>query len=99
MKLLIVGHSYVRELQRQRTWHLNLKLKLEQGKQPYDVIFKEYPIKDYRFFLDNRNLFEEISIVNPDITVIIFGGNSIVDSKTNTEITKEIREFYNILNG
>ena len=100
MKLLIVGHSYVRELRRQGSWHLNLKLKLAQGEeQPCDVIFQEYPGKDYRFFLDNRNLFSKIGEVNPDIIVIILGGNSIVESKTNPEITQEIREFYGLLNG
>ena len=38
MKLLIVGHSYVRELRRQGSWHLNLKLKLAQGEVNPDTI-------------------------------------------------------------
>ena len=84
MKVLVVGHSYARDLRRLFPHYNNLKLKNEEVL--FDIHFLAYLVKDYQHFLDNPELFELIKAENPDVVVIIFGGNSIVASKTNSQI-------------
>ena len=41
--------------------------------------------------------FEILRLINPDIIVVILGGNSISDKHSNTEINDLASEFYNKL--
>ena len=95
MKVLVVGHSYARDLKSVFPVLDNLSLELKnEEKVHFDLRFLAYPGKDYRYFLDHPELFELIKDAKPDIIVIILGGNSIVASKTNSQINQEIRLFY-----
>ena len=86
MKVLVVEHSYARDLKRLIPHYNNLTLKLKNEEVLFDICFLASPGKDYQHFLGNPELFELIKAENPDVVVIIFGGNSIVASKTNSQI-------------
>ena len=100
MRLLMLGHSYVRDLKRFSDWHRDLHLELDNGFNiPIDVRFQAYPGKDYSHFLNNLELFELVREVKPEVVVIILGGNSIVNNVTNCEINTKAKEFYVHLNN
>ena len=98
MKVLIFGHSYVEHLKELGNWNRNLTL--ENGKGVgLEFEFRGYRGKDFDFFLENDRVFNVVSEVNPDIIVVIIGGNSIVDSVTNSEIKKKSCLFFRKLNN
>ena len=100
MKVLVVGHNYARDLKRMIPHYNNLTLELKNDEEvQFDIRFLAYPGKDYEHFLDNPELFDLIKSEEPDVIVIILGGNSIVESKTNTQITQNIKLFYTHLNS
>ena len=100
MRLLLLGHSYVRDLKQFSDWHRDLRLELDNGLVvPLDVGFQAYPGKDYCHFLNNLELFELVREVKPEIIVVILGGNSIVNSVTNCQINEKAKEFYVHLNN
>ena len=76
-----------------------MTLKLKNEEVLFNIRFLAYPGKDYQQCLDNSELFELIKAENPDVVVIIFGGNSIVASKTNSQINQSIKLFYTQLNS
>ena len=92
MKVLVVGHSYAKDLERLFLTYTNLTLELKNNKQvKFDIHFHAYPGKDYEHFLNNPELFEVIKLEDPDMVIIILGGNSIVETKTNFQIAQNIR--------
>ena len=96
MKILLFGHSYVRHLQRLGNW--DTELSSTSGKKvDCKFLFKSHPGKDYGYLLRNPQEFEIIRLINPDIIVVILGGNSISDKHSNTEINDLASEFYNKL--
>ena len=96
MKILLFGHSYVRYLERLGKW--DRELSLTSGKKvDCKFLFKSHPGKDYEYLLNNPQEFEIVRLINPDIIVVILGGNSISYKHSNTEITDLASEFYNKL--
>ena len=99
MKVLVIGHSYARDLRSMFPHFDGLAFDLSnEEKVNFDLRFQAYPGKDYQYFLDHPELFELIKNENPDVIVVILGGNLIVASKTNSQINQEIRLFYSTLN-
>ena len=72
---MVVRHSYARDLKRLYPHYNNLTLKLKNEEVLFDIHFLAYPGMDYQHFLDNPELIELIKAENPDVVVIIFGGN------------------------
>ena len=94
MKVLVVGHSYARDLAGLFPHFNNLTLTLENNEEvQFDIRFHTYPGKDYKHFLNNLELFDWIKSEEPDVVIVILGGNSIVDFTTNHQITQNIRLF------
>ena len=95
-KVLIFGHSYARELAGVGPW--DIVVTGAEG-QEYQLAFefRGYPGRDYGWLLENPQKIEEIRDLNPDIVVVILGGNSITAALSNTEICHQAAEFYTLL--
>lgn len=91
MKVLVFGHSYVRDLQ-----NLGVKcMKYEQ--QTVEIDYKYFSGANYSTFLsDNSPLLQSIAH-KPEVIVVILGGNSISRDVTNFELFKQCRAFYKLL--
>ena len=97
MKILMFGHSYVNYLKDLGDW--NREICLSSGERvDCQFLFRGYSGKDYQFLLNNPTEFRMIELVNPDIIVIVLGGNSISNNITNTEINDLALQFYTQLN-
>ena len=96
MKILLFGHSYVRHLERLGNWERELSLTSGE-KVDCKFLFKSHPGKDYGYLLRNPQEFEIIRLINPDIIIVILGGNSISDKHSNLEINDLASGFYNKL--
>ena len=99
MKVLIVGHSYVRDLARLQGWHQNSRVTLDNNTVvSLEYQFQSYPGKDFDHFLNHPELFNRIGGAYPDIIVVILGGNAIVSNLSNSDLRGLIRAFYGKLN-
>ena len=95
MKALLLGHSYVRHLECLGNW--NRELMLANGeKVDCKFLFKSHPGKEYKYLLDNPQEFGIIRAINPDVIIVILGGNSLCDEHTNIEINDLGSEFYKL---
>lgn len=88
MRVLILGHSYVRDL------------------EDYDdlirfhgvnISYRSFPGRDFRDFNRRPELIEAAITGRPDIVVVIFGGNSILDSIPKACLFDQCRKFYSFL--
>lgn len=96
MKVLIFGHSFVRDLLCLGDW--NREVELEDGsKENLEFLFRYYSGKDFDYFLSHLETFEVIKNINPDAIVIVLGGNLIVDANSNSAIKLLATDFYNQL--
>ena len=92
MKVLFYGHSYVRDLHRKCNWAEPLVV---AGQQVHvDYLFRYFPGKDYDFVVNRPQEAETLKSINPDYIIVILGGNSIVESRTNGEINELAANFY-----
>ena len=92
MKVLLYGHSYVRDLNQKCDWSQPLTIQGQAVRADYS--FRYFPGKDYEFLLHKPQEFEILASINPEYIVVILGGNSIVASKSNQEINGLATEFY-----
>ena len=93
MKVLLYGHSYVRKLEQLGNWNREITLN-NGGKVDCQFLFKAFPGEDYDYFLNNPQEFHIINLIKPDVVVVILGGNSIVNSVSNSAIKLKATEFY-----
>ena len=96
MKVLVYGHSYVRDLHQLCDWRQALSYRGQQIRA--DFAFRYFPGKDYEFLLNQPQEFEIVKSVNPDYLVIVLGGNSVVNNKTNGDVKALMLQFYQKLN-
>lgn len=97
MRVVLVGHSYVKYLERLPGWQGAVTL--DNGEQvELEFEFRSQPGKDYLYFLDNPGETDAIGNFNPEVVVTILGVNSIVNSVTNSEINSRASAFYTRLN-
>lgn len=91
MHIVILGHSYVRDLRdfsarvggnRVRGWTIDYCCK---------------PGASYDTYVKNPELLERALVRNPDILVVILGGNSISNDRTNTQVLNSCLSFYTLL--
>ena len=93
MKVLLFGHSYVRHLERLGQW--DQEVTLNTGvKVDCNFLFKSFPGKDYKYFLDNPQEFDTIKLIDPDIIVVILGGNSINARFSNCKVNELAEGFF-----
>ena len=91
MKLLIFGHSYVRDLR-----NLNI-FKFHFEDITIDIKYSFWPGASYKKFLDNPETLKSIVQYKPDITIVILGGNAILKSVGAYELQHQCRQFYKLL--
>lgn len=92
MRLLIFGHSYVRDFARTNTFKFQFETSVVKIKYSY------YPGVTYRKVLDNPNIITDTLLsYKPDFIVCIVGGNSISDDITCAELCRECKQFYELI--
>ena len=90
MKLMILGHSYVRDLSKLYI----LSFDLEQNVQ---IKYWYWSIASYEKFLENPSLLSDAISYNPDFVLVILGGNSITKDVGSHELFIRCRKFYQLL--
>ena len=93
MKVLLIGHSYVNHLKRVGSWDRRIRLD-NNSHVDLDFSFHSQPGKDFAYFLENEGSLNCVSEVDPDIVVVILGGNSIVDHNDNSQLRVFALDFY-----
>lgn len=91
IKVLVFGHSYVRDLESLNCKHINI------DQRPVDIEYLSFPGADYDTFIEKPTLLQKVSSHNPDFIVVILGGNSIKRDLSNFELFHKCRTFYNLL--
>ena len=97
MKILIVGHSYVKYL-RELAWKESFT-KSNGSVVHLDYQFLFYPGEDFHQFISIADRFETVSEIDPDLVVTVFGGNSITNYRSNNEIKDNAFRFFQRLRG
>ena len=93
MKVLLFGHSYVNHLRNLGGW--NQEINLTSGdKVDLEFVFGGHPGKDFSYFLQNDHVFNIITQEQPDIIVVILGGNSIKEGVSNSDIKRDSSLFF-----
>ena len=96
MRVLLFGHSFVRDLLCLGDW--NRQLELDNGsKIDLEFLFRYYSGKDFNFFLFHPEHFDIITELNPDIVIVILGGNLIVGGRPNGNIKDLAYDFFHKL--
>lgn len=91
MKVLVYGNSYVRDLQSKCHWS-DIMVNEQQEKIEYH--FRYFCGKNYEYLLNKEGEFDIVAAIEPDVIVVVLGGNSIVNSKSNDEVRALIHDFY-----
>ena len=91
MKLLILGHSYVRDLSSLGIFNFS------HDQTNIEVKYSSFPGANYGYFLKNPSIISETVSYKPDIVIVILGGNSILRDLTKYELFHQCRSFYQIL--
>lgn len=91
MNLLVLGHSFARDLQ-----SLGLS-SFAADHRNITVKFSTHPGANYDTFIENPSRLKQALVDKPDIIVVILGGNSIKRDVTNFEVFKKCRTFYELL--
>ena len=72
MRVLLFGHSYVRDLLTLGDW--NRQVELSDGRRVnLEFLFRYHSGKDFHSFHDKPLILQEIKDLEPDCIVIIFG--------------------------
>ena len=95
MKVLIFGHSYVRDLCQLRP--VLREFVLDESRAEIKVFYKHFPGKDFNYFVNRPSELECIRNVEPDIIFVILGGNIISNELDNQTIRYYCRDFYVLL--
>ena len=98
MRVLLFGHSYVNHLRHLGNWNREVNLQ-DNSRVSLEFLFKSYPGKDFRYFLDHDETFNVVRSEQPDAIVVILGGNSITSQYGNAEIKLMAEDFFKKLNN
>ena len=93
MRVLLFGHSYVNHLRHLGNWDREITLR-DNSRVSVEFLFRSYPGKDFRYFLDNDETFDVVRSEQPDAVVVILGGNSITSQYGNSEIKGMAENFF-----
>ena len=91
MRLLIIGHSYVKAL-----WQTGVRQFVAAGTN-IEVSFVYRGGTDYNTYLNDTTLFDRIERHKPDFIIVILAGNSINGKYTNADIKIQGTQFYSKL--
>ena len=91
MKVLLFGHSYVKDLK-------NLGYKsFVSNNVTFQLEYLYQPGGSYELFLNDHSLLNSAFEYQPDFIIVIIGGNALNNSKPDEEIRKQCRDFYQML--
>ena len=92
MKVVLLGHSYVRDLGRlsESTLEVNSSVKLE-------ISYSAFPGAKFSHFLENLDRLQDLFHAQPEFVVVILGGNDFDNNSPLSEICDRARAFYHIL--
>ena len=85
LKVLIFGHSYVRDLK---------DFDIHISRRGIEVVYEYFPGASFNTFIRDPSLIERAVTCHPDLVIVILGGNSIKDSIPKPSLFKICREFY-----
>ena len=88
MKLLLVGHSYVRDLAQ------FIPETIATGGLEYTVEAVHRSGSSYKTFLEDSDLWAQVIDKSADIILVILAANAITGKHTNLEIYSYCRQFY-----
>ena len=88
MRLVIIGHSYVKAL-----WRTGVRQFVTAGIN-IEVSFMYREGADYNTYLTDGDLFDKIRQHNPDFVIVILAGNAIKGSNSNADIKDQRKQFY-----
>ena len=64
MRVLLLGHSYVNHLRHLGNWNTEVTLQ-NNSRVSLEFLFRSYPGKDYRYFLDHDETFNVVRSEQP----------------------------------
>ena len=96
MRVLVIGHSYVRDLATHGPWQQELTLSTG-GRVNLVFSFSAYRGKDFDFFLAHPAWQDRVREIDPEVVIVVLGGNSIIGSLTNSQIKQKAAAFYLLL--
>ena len=88
MQVAVVGHSYAHELKKAGYEHCDIF----GTRAKFDYVYKRGGT--YNDYLDSTDLFDRVRALNPDVIVVILGGNSIKNGNDLTKTKLTITDFY-----
>lgn len=91
MKVGVIGHSYVRDLQR-----LDYS-NLVYGDLKVPINYFAFPGFGYRNFILNPSLLDSLVEYHPEVTVIFLGGNDIKEQVDLNCVKSDCEKFFSIL--
>ena len=89
MRVVVIGHSYVKYLERLGGWDNVVEL-LDNGDRV------DFPGKDFSHFLENPTIFERVKRYNPEVVITILGGNAITNLASNNEIKVQAKDYFEL---
>ena len=72
MRVLVVGHSYVRDLATHSPWQQEPTLSTGGRVNPV-YSFLDYPGKDFDFFLDHPAWQDRVREIDPEVVIVVLG--------------------------
>ena len=92
MKVVLFGHSYVRDLVRlsQSVIDINSSVSLE-------ISHSAFPGAKFSHFLENPDKLQDLFHVQPEFVVVILGGNDFDDKTPLSVVCDRARAFYHLL--
>ena len=95
MIVIIVGHSYVRDLYNQYIYSCLNNLVINSERVEFKFVY--YPGGKFSTFINNKELFNSIIDSSPDIIIVLLGGNDIATDVDLSIIKSDCTKFYSLL--
>ena len=96
MKALIIGHSYVRDLKSFSELHHQSRIKLPEGFDLH-LFFSFVPGATFETYLNHPELLDASGNINPDIVVIILGGNDLRSDVSLSVVKNNCFHFFKLI--
>ena len=94
MKVTVLGHSYVRDL----AGYSNSILRISDS-LIFEIQYIYVPGARFQTFIDRPHLIQQAAQYNPDIVIVLLGGNDISENVPLTNIREICSKFYSLLNS
>ena len=92
MKVVVLGHSYVRDLSRLGNERIKVGTSLEA-----EISYLAFPGIKFSTFIENQGLLNFVFETQPEHLVVILGGNDFDNYRSLNEVKTSAEVFYRIL--